>query len=187
MFVDWDTQAIGVSPFLLSGKLLSPKPEPAVHSSRLLIVTSPSLTLLRQLFPSWKFFDVAQLPPTLQFRVLPDEGEPGAWYNVVRPWPRRWWHLLFNPAGTQTLAAQTLVEQWYTELVERGEEAASCEGSLQLVIALSDSVRRERQLSGSAAPDGWQLRLIMVDESDGTPEVVYESDRFTSDSAPATP
>lgn len=189
MFVDRETQATGVSLLLLSGKHPSPAPEtePAVPSSRLLIVTSPSLTLLRQLFPSWEFFDVARLPPTLQFRVLPDKEEPVAWYDVVRPAPRRWWHLLFNPAGTQTLAAQTFVEQWYTELVEREEEAASCEGSLQLVIALSDGARRAHQPSGSAAPGGWQLRLIVVDESDGTLEVVYESDRLTSDCAPSTP
>jgi hypothetical protein len=185
VFTDRDKQAIGVSLFLMSGK--HPSPESAVSSSRLLIVTSPSLTLLRQLFPSWEFFDVARLPPTLQFRLLPDEGEPGAWHDVVRPAPRRWWHLLFNPAGTQTLAAQTLVEQWYTELVEQGEESAVCQGSLQLVTALSDSVRRERQSSGSAAPAGWQLRLIVIDESGSAPEVVYESDRLTSDSAPSTP
>ena len=91
MFVDRETQAIGVSLLLLSGKYPSPAPEtePAVPSTRLLIVTSPSLTLLRQLFPSWEFFDVARLPPSLQFRLLPDEEEPGAWYDVVRPAPRR--------------------------------------------------------------------------------------------------
>lgn len=146
-------------------------------------MTTPTSTLLRQLFPSWEFFDVARLPPTLQFRLLSGSGTAAPWRGVVHPSPRRWWHVVFNPAGTQTLAAQTLVERWYTELVEQGEQAPACIASLKLVTALAESALAESALSDRATPpsaahDGWQLRLIVTDDEDGFMEVVYESDRM---------
>lgn len=152
-------------------------------------MTTPSSTLLRQLFPSWEFFDVARLPPTLQIRLLPIDGAPGAWLGVVRPSPRRWWHLLFNPAGTQTLAAQTLVERWYTELVEEGAPSAACQESLALMTALAELALAELALEPSAGYDGWQLRVIVTDgddETDGVMEVVYESDRLMRSTARGT-
>ena len=80
---------------------------------------------------------------------------------------------MFNPAGTRTLAAQTMVEWWYTELVELGEQAPSSIESLTLVAALAESA-----LPPSAGADAWQLRLIVTDD-DGSMEVVYQSDRLT--------
>ena len=131
---------------------------------------------------------MARLPPTLQLRLLPGSGAAGPWLDVVRPSPRRWWHLVFNPAGTETLAAQTLVERWYTELVELGEQAPSSIESLTLVTALAESALAESALAESALAestlpppagiDGWQLRLIVTDDEDGFMEVVYESDRL---------
>ncbi|QJR36823.1 hypothetical protein [Gemmatimonas groenlandica] len=140
---------------------------------------TPSSTLLRQLFPSWAFFDEARLPPTLQLRLLPDSGTTGSWQHVIRPSPRRWWHVVFNPAGTQTLAAQTLVERWYTELVELGERSAACQESLSLVTSLAEHALAEHALAASTdGRDAWQLRLIVTDDDDGVIHVVYESDRL---------
>ncbi len=144
-------------------------------------MTTPSSTLLRQLFPSWEFFDVARLPPTLQIRLLPEAGACDGWLEVVRPSPRRWWHVLFNPAGTQTLAAQTLVERWYTELVDGGAHTAACQELFSLVTALA-----ARALHPSAGHDGWQLRLIVTDDEDGAMDVVYESDRLMLPNARGT-
>jgi len=126
---------------------------------------------------------VARLPPTLQLRLLPGGEASAPWLGVVRPVPRRWWHVVFNPAGTRTLAAQTLVERWYTELIELGEQAPAAIESLELVTALAESVLTESALaerasSPSAAHDGWQLRLIVTDDEEDSMEVVYESDRL---------
>ncbi len=126
---------------------------------------------------------MARLPPALQRRWLSSQGAPGDWIGVVQPSPRRWWHLLFNPAGTQTLAAQTLVERWYLELVELGEAAPACRESLTLVTALAESALVQ---ADAAEGDGWQLRLVVIDEADGTTDVVYESDRIVWDVAPAS-
>lgn len=124
---------------------------------------------------------MARLPPTLQCRLLPVAGAPEPWVGVVHPSPRQWWHLLFNPAGTETLAAQTLVERWYTELVELGAHATACQESLALVTALA-----ENALTPLARHDGWQLRLIVTDDEDGFTEVVYESDPLPLDRAHRT-
>ena len=147
-------------------------------------MTTATSTLLRQLFPSWEFFDVARLPPTLELRRLSAQGEPGAWVGVVHPSPRRWWHLFFNPAGTQTLAAQTLVERWYTELIELEVDAPAYRESLALVTALAESALAETAL---AEGSGWQFRLVVIDEEERTVDVVYESERMTLDVAPETP
>lgn len=142
------------------------------------IVTTPSSTLLRQLFPSWEFFDVARLSPTLQLRRLPSGAEPGAWLGVVRPAPRRWWQLFFNPAGTQTLAAQTLVERWYTELIEQGEDAPACRESFAVITALAEGTLAGRAVGPLTERGGWQLRLVVIDEEAHTMEVVFESGRM---------
>jgi hypothetical protein len=144
------------------------------------VVTTPTSTLLRQLFPSWEFFDVARLPPTLQLRLLPVEGPAAAWLDVVVPSARRWWHVLFNPEGTRTLAAQTLVERWYTELSELGEASAACRESLALVTALAERSVADRSVADRALTDpsrigGWELRLVVVDEEDDAMEILYES------------
>lgn len=141
-------------------------------------MTTPSSTLLRQLFPSWEFFDVARLSPTLQLRRLPSGAEPGAWLGVVRPAPRRWWQLFFNPAGTQTLAAQTLVERWYSELIEQGEDTPACRESFAVITALAEGTLAERGVVPLAERGGWQLRLVVIDEEARTMEVVFESGRM---------
>ena len=147
-------------------------------------VTTPSSILLRQLFPSWEFFDVARLPPTLQLRMLFSNRAAGDWLEVVRPLPRRWWHLIFNPAGTHALAAQTLVERWYTELLELGEDALICRETFGLVRALAESALIGGvQATTTTLRSDWQLRLVVVDEESGDVEVVYESARFPAANA----
>ncbi len=121
---------------------------------------------------------MARLPPTLQLRRLSGGGTEAPWFEVVRPSPRRWWHVVFNPAGTQSLATQTLVERWYTELVEHGEQAPASLVSLTLVTALAESALSESSSPTSAGDDGWQFRLIVTDDEDDFMEVVYESDRL---------
>lgn len=148
-------------------------------------MTTPSSTLLRQLFPSWEFFDVARLPPTLQLRVLFRNGAAGDWLAVVRPSPRRWWHLLLNPAGTQTLAAQTLVERWYTELLELGEDEPTYRETFGLVRALAESALIGGAHAITSTRSDWQLRLVVVDDESGDVEVAYESERFLVSNAPS--
>lgn len=134
------------------------------------------------------------MQPTLQLRLHPSKGELGAWRGVVHASPRRWWNLFFNPAGTQSLAAQSLIERWYAELVEMGSDAPASRESLGLVMALSKSAFAEGALTERAnieadasEGDGWQLRLVLVDDESGTTEVVYESESITRVRSPTAP
>ena len=136
-------------------------------------MTTPASTLLKLLFPSWEFFDDATLPPTLQCRRFPFQGEPGGWIDVVQPPPRRWWNLLFNAKGTETLAAQTLVERWYTELTELEEHDPTYQQTLALVTALA-----EHAVAHHHADEPWQLRLIVRASDTNTVDVAYQSDRL---------
>jgi hypothetical protein len=141
-------------------------------------VTTPSRTVLGLLFPSWTFFDAARLTPTLQVRRLATDGPADVWRAAVTPPRRRWWHVVFNPAGTQTLAAQTLVEAWYRELTEDSGEAPADGASLPLVMALAEWAVLD--LVGPVVRDGddWQLRLVVTHAEGGEFEVIYESGRM---------
>ena len=121
-------------------------------------------TLLRLLFPSWAFFDVATATPELEVRRAPPDGEAGAWQRAVRVAPRQWWHLLWNPSGTRALAEQALVER-LDVLRSRGDDA-SPEGlvSQALVERLAASAVPPEWLFGPRA--GWQYRVAVTGEPD---------------------
>lgn len=86
----------------------------------------PLLTsLLRLLFPSWAFFNVASAPPSLEVRATTPPDASGPWLAVVRAPRRRWWHLFFNARGTQALARQTVVERWQAEHDAGEDESVS--------------------------------------------------------------
>ena len=83
---------------------------------------------------------------------------------------------MFNPEGTQTLAAQTLVERFYAELVELGAQTNAGSESLLLVKALAERALADDAVSAWAQRDAWQLRLIVTDDESDFMDVVYESD-----------
>lgn len=90
---------------------------------------------------------------------------------------------MFNPAGTQTLAAQTLVEGWSRELTEHADAARTGGASLPLVMALAEQALAEPALAEPGFPTlhgggGWQLRLIVMDDDDEHITVLYESGRL---------
>jgi hypothetical protein len=133
--------------------------------------------LLRLLFPSWAFFDVAGAPPTLEVRAHPPGGAPGPWMAVVRAPARRWWHLVFNPEGTRALAEQTLVERWCDELEAGGMESARESVTGALVGQLAASAAPPGWRTGREA--GWQYRLVVADtdraDADGADDVRFLS------------
>jgi len=135
---------------------------------RLLLVA-----LSRLLFPSWAFFDVAGATPMLEVRRCAPAGAgehgeenakacSGQWLAALQAPTRRWWHLLFNPAGTRMLAAQTLVERWLMEQARDGADAPAAQLSLELVTNLAASSIPDAWRSGAQA--GWQWRVTLRDE-----------------------
>ena len=146
-------------------------------------MTTPFRTLLGLLFPSWTFFDAVRLTPLLQLRRLPAPGAAGEWVLALTPLRRRWWHVLFNAAGTQTLAAQTVVEGWAREL---SGPAYSADGgsSLPLVLAMAEHAVRERGWCTADSANAWQLRLVVTESDDAAnahhegETLLYESDRL---------
>jgi hypothetical protein len=149
-------------------------------------VATPLSTLLRLLFPSWEFFDVARRPPALEVLVRHENRPTGVWQRVVYPPTRRWWHLVCNPAGTRTLAAQTIVERCYAELDRDDGDPAARQAAMTMVGALAESWVRRADASGQSRrpttqrddmdePAIWQWRIIVHDDESGTTAVVYVS------------
>lgn len=130
-------------------------------------------TLLRLIFPSWAFFDVAMAPPVLEVRVFSATGEAGPWRAAVQAPRRRWWHLVFNPSGTRALAWQTVVERWCDEHVGTPpNQAAAPGGDVTSTLLEHLAEGAARQLGAGA---GWQWRIVVTEGA--APTVVAEGDR----------
>ncbi|MET0391252.1 MAG: hypothetical protein ABW321_35090 [Polyangiales bacterium] len=99
---------------------------------------SPAWSLLRCLFPAWRFYETLGVRPLLQHRVLTPDGAIAAWQPTLPTPRRRPWLLLLNGEGNLHLAQQSLVEQ----LVQALEDVAAQGGdpaqlvSYRLVQAL---------------------------------------------------
>jgi hypothetical protein len=136
-------------------------------------VIDPTRTLFGLLFPSWTFFDTVRLTPTLEVRRLPIDGTAGDWRAAIVPEQRRWWNVVFNPAGTRILAAQTVVETWFREVIDAdARDTAHCP-SFPLVRALAG---RSLAVAPLRPGDRWALRLVVRHEADGQVDVVCEHD-----------
>lgn len=131
---------------------------------------SGSLTLLRCLFPAWRFFEEIAAVPQLSHRSVGPNGTHGPWVQTLQP-PRRhagMWGL--HAAGNLFLAYQSLVEQLASELLDDEQPSNALQSvSYQLVQAL---IVRELRAGDAGAPDSqYQFRL-----SDGhSPEPLWMS------------
>ena len=76
------------------------------------------MSLVRVFIPSWRFFDRVGARPRVYV------GAGSSWRPLFTPPPRRWWRLLFNPAGNLHHANQNLVERLLSE-VSRTDDVAS--------------------------------------------------------------
>jgi len=117
-----------------------------------------SLTLLRCVLPSWRFFEEIAAVPVLSHRVIDPHGTPGPWQQTLAL-PRRhagMWGL--HAAGNLYLAYQSLVEQLAAELQDPAEfSELSRSVSYQLVQAL---VLQQLGRNGEDLRGQYQFRLI---------------------------
>ena len=90
----------------------------------------------------------------------------GPWEPVVRASPRRWWHLLYNPVGTSTLAAQTLVERLYGELRDPSPNASAQAARVAESEALVSHLAETAVPSSWREPMGWEWRIVVRDGAD---------------------
>jgi hypothetical protein len=134
---------------------------------------SGSLTLLRCLFPAWRFFEEIAAVPQLSHRSLGPSGVAGPWVQTLQP-PRRhagMWGL--HAAGNLFLAYQSLVEQLASELLEDKQPKDPTQSvSYQLVQALIVRELRGAETANLPVPEGhYQFRL-----SDGhSPDALWIS------------
>jgi hypothetical protein len=139
---------------------------------------SRSLTLLRCVFPAWRFFEEIADAPKLSHRVIDSTGTPGPWRQTLTT-PRRhagMWGL--NATGNLYLAYQSLVEHFVADLAEDPENTDPRDSvSYQLVRALVEQhVRRELgDAQAGCATGHYQFRLIDAD----SPAPLWESQLHT--------
>jgi len=123
---------------------------------------SGSLTLLRCMFPAWRFFEEIAAVPVLSHRVIDAAGVEGPWLQTL-PLPRRhagMWGL--HAAGNLYLAYQSMVEQLAAELEEPAEinDLTQCV-SYQLVQALVlRQLRNQAGTGNGTQPGQYQFRLV---------------------------
>lgn len=144
----------------------------------------PRSTLARLLFPSWAFFDVPDAPPQLEIRQDSRGAVGGSWQSAFSAPTRRWWHLLFNPMGTQVLWYQTQIERFCANVAngfENGTDNSSVHDVERQVAALIVRKIAERCIPRQWPRDespSWRYRIVMASHptDSGPPTVVFESD-----------
>jgi hypothetical protein len=115
---------------------------------------------LRLAFPSWAFFDVAEDPPILAIRRVPAGHHHVPWVPVVVAPARRWWHVVFHPDGTRTLAAQSMVERLADALAESPTDIAT-DARFERVAALAAAA-----VPGDWHGSPWEWRIAIGDRDD---------------------
>lgn len=85
-------------------------------------VRSTSLSLLRAVFPAWRFFEEIADVPALSHRVIAPGAAPGPWLNTLHKPARTLGMLFLNAPGNLHLAQQSLVEQLSAQLDDEPHE-----------------------------------------------------------------
>ena len=99
-------------------------------------VRSQSLSLLRAVFPAWRFFEEIADVPALSHRLIGPDAAPGPWVNTLQAPVRTLGMLFLNAAGNLYLAQQSLVEQLAAQLEDEPERDPTQSTSYRLVQAL---------------------------------------------------
>jgi hypothetical protein len=97
---------------------------------------SPGLSLLRCLFPAWRFFEEIADIPVLSHRVIEPGGAPGPWVTTLRAPARHATMLFLNAPGNLHLAQQSLVEHLAAQLEDAPDADPAGLTSYRLVQAL---------------------------------------------------
>lgn len=74
------------------------------------VVQGPWLFFFRAFFPNWKFFHAVGQAPRLYVRGQTATGTWTPWQLLYPRLPRRWGHVLHNPAVNLALSHQNLVD-----------------------------------------------------------------------------
>lgn len=77
---------------------------------------SRRLSLMRALFPSWRFFDQLEHVPKIFFRFSTEEGQYTPWQQLQLRTPRKFSALFFNPIGNLNFAFHSLTEQLISDV-----------------------------------------------------------------------
>ncbi len=139
----------------------------------------PFSTLARLLFPSWAFFDVHASAPRLEIRQPASDGGTGEWQLAFVAPTRRWWHVVFNPGGTQVLWYQTQIERFCASLANNDDQSAEARA---IALAVRDIAAHcvPAHWTRSESP-GWQYRVVIaVHDSDGAPSCGSRTTLFES-------
>jgi hypothetical protein len=98
------------------------------------LIRSRTLQLFRVLIPSWRFFDVADPMPMLEFRMAPEGQGFGPWLEAIeRPGKRSAWRIFWNPVENERLARHSLVRQLLDDVNDEVEPDIADSVSYELV------------------------------------------------------
>ena len=149
-------------------------------------VPSPTVQLLKALWPSWRFFEDIGEVAVLRVRFGERASELGPWLPGLPRLSRRWSALVLSAEGNHLHACESLLQLLWSQMEE---EAAEAEGGALDVATLEDMVsyRLTHQMARHALQAGhlareagalaslhYQFELCAADP-DGGEEVLFVS------------
>ena len=115
------------------------------------------LSLMRSLFPYWRFFEEVTEVPILYYRIRSDRGDFGEWHQAFKKLTPQLSTLIFNPDGNLRMACNSLLEYCQQEL-EVGNNSFRDSVSYHLVAELVRSIVKETQATGAQ----FQYRIALA-------------------------
>lgn len=144
----------------------------AVTLTRRSELSGPGVTLLRSLFPSWRFFETPEGQVLLLSRSVGGEAEQP--FAPAIPAVRRGpFQLLFAPRVNLQLACHDLVDALVHDLAERGHISLAEAEQLVSYRLVQHMVEWQLRARGRA-PVAYQMKLLSLDTS-GTNEELLVS------------
>ena len=139
-------------------------------------VQGRGLSLLRCLFPAWRFFEEIADIPVLSHRLIEPGCAPGPWRTTLQAPLRHAGMLFLNAAGNLHLAQQSLVEHLAAQLEdEPGAEPAQLT-SYRLVQALVACRIRSEGAVDTRGTGQYQFRLCeRAQPADAPPLLLSQS------------
>jgi len=120
------------------------------------------LSLMRALFPSWRFFDRLEQVPKVFFRSRLHGGDFGPWTALFLPSPRPLRSLILNPQGNLEFAYHSLVELAVSDLNESRDAAEFSESvSMKLLVRMVRSVLTEKHRLPASSE--FQFKISIID------------------------
>lgn len=118
-------------------------------------------SIVRILFPSWRFFEEPTPLPEISYRLL-GPSESSEWRGLLSSPPRSARTLLYNPRGNLALAEHTLLQQIESDIADLPPDTDAAEFERSVSFRLAENLVRFVLSQSAGIPDGSSVEFRLT-------------------------